>query len=229
MKTVHNAKTLVDALKKFTMSSYIRYALTAGCLFLVPDAGAAPVYLNLSNISVSVGPGTSPGSFNNTFSNGATISKVIDAPSAAAQEFHDQATHIWFTASNPGGGLELAFDFVQSYDITTLHFWNYTAESFDVDNINFTFFDATNAQVGALSIQPNLGTSPGITAQDINLVSPLNVRFVTAFLTGSNQQVDFQNMGFTAEASVVPVPAAAWLFGSGLLGLVGIARRRRAA
>ena len=27
--------------------------------------------------------------------------------------------------------------------------------------------------------------------------------------------------------SVVPVPAAAWLFGSGLLGLVGVARRRR--
>ena len=29
--------------------------------------------------------------------------------------------------------------------------------------------------------------------------------------------------------SAIPVPAAAWLFGSGLLGLVGIARRRRAA
>jgi hypothetical protein len=29
--------------------------------------------------------------------------------------------------------------------------------------------------------------------------------------------------------STVPVPAAAWLFGSGLLGLLGIARRRRNA
>ena len=36
---------------------------------------------------------------------------------------------------------------------------------------------------------------------------------------------------FTAMAdgfAVVPVPAAAWLFGSGLIGLVGIARRKRA-
>lgn len=33
----------------------------------------------------------------------------------------------------------------------------------------------------------------------------------------------------TVEASVIPVPAAAWLFGSGLLGLVGIARRRKSA
>lgn len=36
---------------------------------------------------------------------------------------------------------------------------------------------------------------------------------------------------FTATAdgfAVVPVPAAAWLFGSGLIGLVGVARRKRA-
>ena len=29
--------------------------------------------------------------------------------------------------------------------------------------------------------------------------------------------------------AVVPVPAAVWLFGSGLLGLIGIARRKKAA
>ena len=29
------------------------------------------------------------------------------------------------------------------------------------------------------------------------------------------------------QAAVIPIPAAAWLFGSGLLGLVGVARRRR--
>jgi len=29
------------------------------------------------------------------------------------------------------------------------------------------------------------------------------------------------------EASVVPIPAAVWLFGSGLLGLIGIARRKK--
>ena len=35
--------------------------------------------------------------------------------------------------------------------------------------------------------------------------------------------------GTIAAGSAVPVPAAAWLFGSGLLGLAGIARRRKAA
>ena len=37
------------------------------------------------------------------------------------------------------------------------------------------------------------------------------------------------NMVAIADLSAVPVPAAVWLFGSGLLGLVGVARRRKAA
>lgn len=32
----------------------------------------------------------------------------------------------------------------------------------------------------------------------------------------------------SGDVSAVPVPAAAWLFGSGLIGLVGVARRKRA-
>jgi hypothetical protein len=34
------------------------------------------------------------------------------------------------------------------------------------------------------------------------------------------------NANFNANMAVIPVPAAVWLFGSGLLGLVGIARRK---
>ncbi|MDH5575660.1 MAG: PEP-CTERM sorting domain-containing protein [Nitrospirota bacterium] len=75
---------------------------------------------------------------------------------------------------------------------------------------------------------PALGSSPGIAAQDILLAAPLNVQFVTAFLTGSNGEVDFQNLGFTAELSTpgpgpgpasIPEPSTMLLFGSGLAGL----------
>ena len=39
-----------------------------------------------------------------------------------------------------------------------------------------------------------------------------------------------QAFSFSSSASVVvPVPAAVWLFGSGVLGLVGIVRRKKAA
>jgi len=38
----------------------------------------------------------------------------------------------------------------------------------------------------------------------------------------------FDTTRFTAQVELVPVPPALWLFGSGLLGLVGIARRKKA-
>ena len=195
------------------------------CTFGAVNAVAAPVYLNETNISVAVGSGTSSGSFNNTFAGGNTINKVIDAPSADAEEFHNQSTHIWFTADSIGGGLELDFDFGQEYDISTLHFWNYTGENFDVDEIDFTFFSASNTEVGTLEVFPDLGSSPGIKAQDINLAAPLNVQYVTAFLTGSNRQVDFQNIGFSAEVSDPTNPGTdpAPVSGPGSLGLLGIA------
>lgn len=227
MSRSYSIKTWSLSAADLIKSSALVVIIIAGMNAL--PAMAVPVYLNISNITVAVGPGTSPGTFNNTFSGGSTIDKVIDAPSANAQEIHNQTTHVWFTANVIGGGLELVFDFGQEYDINTLHFWNYTSESYDVDNVDFTFFDRNNAQVGVLSVQPALGSSPGILAEDITLAAPLNVQFVTAFLTGTNREVDFQNIGFTAELSQIPVPAALWLFGSGLLALIGISRRKRAA
>ena len=48
-------------------------------------------------------------------------------------------------------------------------------------------------------------------------------------LTGGRIEGAYSTLGVAAklgEVTVVPVPAAVWLFGSGLLGLVGIARRK---
>jgi hypothetical protein len=217
-----------------TMRLLLGIVIASGMAVSASVSDAAPLYLNKDNITVSVGAGTSDGSFNNTFMNGNTIEKVIDAPSADAEEFHNQNTHIWFTADEVGGGLELVFEFGQEYDISTLHFWNYTAESFDVDNVDFTFFNGGGTQVGTLSIEPALGSFPGIAAEDIPLSAPLNVETVNAFLTGSNRQVDFQNIGFTAQVSSpqppsndIPVPASIFFFAGGLIGVGAFAGRRR--
>lgn len=52
----------------------------------------------------------------------------------------------------------------------------------------------------------------------------------TTFAGWSGQAFDFGDYTLSVNSvSAVPVPAAAWLFGSGLTGLIGLARRRRAA
>jgi hypothetical protein len=44
---------------------------------------------------------------------------------------------------------------------------------------------------------------------------------------GSNGGIGFSGAYATFSVSSVPIPAAAWLFGSGLLGLIGMTRRKK--
>ena len=46
---------------------------------------------------------------------------------------------------------------------------------------------------------------------------------------GCQSNIFWDNISITADIAAVPVPAAVWLFGSGLVGLVGVARRKKAA
>jgi len=136
------------------------------------------------------------------------------------------------------GPLELRFDFGIEYDLSTLHLWNYHSESYDVDDIDFTFYDGSNSLVGSLlNVAPLLGNGNGsdgtpIFAQNYALSFPSRVRYVTAVLSGSNGEVDFNNLGFTAVVSVPSIPEpetyALMLAGFGLLG-VAARRKRRAA
>jgi hypothetical protein len=63
---------------------------------------------------------------------------------------------------------------------------------------------------------------------DVSNGLTLQFNAATGAAGGSTSFLEIDNVSVTADVSAVPVPAAVWLFGSGLLGLVGVARRKKA-
>ena len=204
-------------------------ALVVAIATTAAPCSAQATYLNNTNSTVALGASMSPNPFANR-PTAASLASIIDAASASAGEFHNQSTHVWVS----NGVLELDFDFLTEYNLTTLHFWNYHSEGFDVDNINFTFYDGNRNLVGTLmNVAPALGGSAPndateIFAQNYALTFPSKVRFVNAVLSGSNGQVDFNNMGFTgtltAASTPVPEPSTVLLT---MAGVGAILLRRR--
>lgn len=120
---------------------------------------------------------------------------------------------------------------------------------------NGTYFFTREFNQGAPELQfLTIGTSPGdfsvnIVDENTGLLSPFPNActvdgtngdcFVSIFdESGSGTDMAYVSLGLSGDLSdknlapivysftVVPVPAAAWLFGSGLIGLIAIARRK---
>jgi hypothetical protein len=54
----------------------------------------------------------------------------------------------------------------------------------------------------------------------------LDIRITIEDLDSGDEDIAFDSLLLTGDLPSVPIPAAVWLFGSGLLGLVGVARRK---
>ena len=187
-------------------ASVLLFAVT-GTLFCAEAEAqiADEVFLNFTNTSVMLGDLHNGDS--EPFANRTTLDSLIsltDAPSADAEEFHRQSTHVWVS----GGMLEVVFEFDNDFDLTQFHFWNYHSESFDVDDVDLVFLDSEMNTIGTMEdISPALGNDTGFDstptlAEDFALDFE-GVRYVRATFAGSNDQVDFNNMGFTGSATEV--------------------------
>ena len=112
--------------------------------------------------------------------------------------------------------------------------------SIDIPNQAFTLhgtFDGTFF-VGSFEVAGGLltGTFTDLLVTRTSATSPFSFEANLTYLTGSLKGGltggrlegigDTVNLGAKLGPVVVPVPAAAWLFGSGLIGLIGIARRK---
>ncbi len=94
-------------------------------------------------------------------------------------------------------------------------------------NLNGTFLFAANDDGYGSGLGPFLTFSLG-SLTDFDFTKAGSPAFNSAFLAFDDfggLYGEWTNLSLTA----VPVPAAVWLFGSGLLGLVGLARRKKRA
>ena len=94
--------------------------------------------------------------------------------------------------------------------------------------INGTAFGSFN---GLAASGPTLVGSLSFTgmADGTSLLTMFDNDFpVGSWFSTSGNPIAMNYTGSSVIVSAVPVPAAAWLFGSGLLGLVGMARRKEA-
>jgi hypothetical protein len=91
-----------------------------------------------------------------------------------------------------------------------------------------------DADEGEESFNFNNVTFQGMSLWDIdtdikNVISFNNVQFCGQVIS---DQVNFQNVSGSEcsfDTSAIPIPGAVWLFGSGIIGLAGVARRKKAA
>lgn len=96
--------------------------------------------------------------------------------------------------------------------------------------LNTTFWSFSIIDEKPECFDTGIGGGCGTGTSQINFDDSGNpypaISFTDTFI-GTAFDQDELSMGFNYSITAIPVPAAAWLFGSGLLGLMGTARRRK--
>ena len=157
----------------------------------------------------------------------------------ASNPVHDNlAENVWSTSVyTVNSSLDFSFD--QSYSFESMALWNrgtqQYGQAFNNQIGSFQLFSSSDASfsnltlVGEYTAAANLGIITAVEAEVFNF-NPFETAYLRMVITDPQPGgilVSASELAFEATAvSSVPVPASIWLMGSGLLGLVGLMRRK---
>jgi len=181
------------------------------------------VYDNAFNYNAAVGSELFRIDFN--ASPGAIVDGSTISPHAifGSPEASDPATVVWNSNALTDAGSTVASNSVGplSIDFTDSSIFNFSLTfSSAGEQETIELYDNTNTLFASV-LSPNANGFFGLTSDvAIDYVIIRN----GIFPGGGNDRFFIDNLSADA---VVPVPAAVWLFGSGLIGLIGIARRKK--
>ena len=128
----------------------------------------------------------------------------------------------------------------QTWDKDTVLSYSFTFGNFTIDNTNSTLSNELRINNTGNIPFTTSATSPytfgdgflrAIYTPDPSVDLRLDIggiNLVQGSLGGCTGTCQALALGSWTRTSVVPVPAAVWFFGSGLIGLIGVARRKKA-
>ncbi len=133
----------------------------------------------------------------------------------------------------------VAFDINNSFDGSTDNGYNITSKASELSYMyhvslgNLALFDTAGnfgqPGWGLKNTAPFTGLAAGAYWTEIDNPTDSNAAFIVGMGNGHQDffAKDTPHLAWAVRDAVVPVPAALWLFSSGLLGLAGVARKRR--
>ena len=155
------------------------------------------------------------------------------------------ASVVWtFNEASLSDGASIDGSFTIDSDSYAITDFNITTGSGGIDFVSVNYDIDDDVAVSCLCNVDEVSFEDGLTGSSLSLFLPSFVEFGIpgVFDIGPEvfiSELQFMNSFERAEAfggtlagvssSAVPVPAAAWLFGSGLVGLIGVARRKARA
>ena len=198
--------------------------LTTAALLLSTSVNAALLFTNRISFESAVTVGQFI-DFEAPFSNGSSIT-FGDATFISTNN-----TGLFRTNANEFGSLEtrLASQNTDGIRIELASGW--TSLGLDVGELfagastgTFTLRDSSNTIIDSITLDiGHFGPTPSF----IGWINDVDIGSMEFFASGTNSFEAIDNVILSNTISAVPVPAAAWLFGSGIIGLIGFVRRKK--